>query len=143
MIGEKEGETVTKVIAVVCLVGCLATTGVVCSEVEEAAIADMIYAEAGDAPLICQLALAAVVFNRVRSQDYPNDVLSVLADRGAFPHYDASAAQKNSRTDEIMRIVRAAEFGFDPSFGATSFSFSAEESGVLHLAAGGMFFYGR
>lgn len=114
-----------------------------CTGLEERAIAEMICAEAGDAPLICRLALAAVVFNRVDSPDYPDNVLAVLADRGAFPNYDASAVVRGSDMTEVMRIVYAAEYGMDPSFGATSFSHEPTDSGVLHLAAGGMFFYGR
>ena len=102
----------------------------------------MICAEGGDCPLICKLALAAVVFNRVDSESYPDDVLGVLADAGAFPKYIASEGFSEYEINEALRFVYAAEYGIDPSFGAVRFS-REQLAGAPTLAAGGMFFYGN
>lgn len=110
--------------------------------VSERAIAEMICAEGGDCPLICRLALAAVVFNRVDLDGYPDDVPGVLADVGAFPKYADSKGFSDVEINEALHIVYAAEYGLDPSFGAVTFS-REQLGGTPTLAAGGMFFYCR
>lgn len=108
---------------------------------EEIAIAEMIAAEGEGYPVICKVALAALVLNRVDSELYPDDVLSVLADRGAFPKYESrSRAYTEDEINGALRYVYAAEYGFDPSFGALCYSADPDSPIIPSMCAGGMKF---
>ncbi len=50
-------------------------------------LVEAVYFEGRSEPLIGQMAIANVVLNRVRSSRYPNDVCSVVHQRGQFSYY--------------------------------------------------------
>ncbi len=83
-------------------------------------LARIIYAEARGEPYEGQVAVAAVVLNRVESRDFPNDIKSVLYQPGQFATVEdgqinltPGATAYNAAEDALN--------GEDPSFGALYF----------------------
>ena len=79
-------------------------------------LARVIYGEARGEPYKGQVAIGAVVLNRVKSPSFPNTVAGVIYQRGAF---DAvSDGQINLAPDETaVRAARDAINGWDPTNG--------------------------
>lgn len=79
-------------------------------------LARVIYGEARGEPYKGQVAIGAVVLNRVRSPEFPNTVAGVIYQRGAF---DAvSDGQINLAPDDTaVRAARDALNGWDPTNG--------------------------
>lgn len=79
-------------------------------------LARVIYGEARGEPYKGQVAIGAVVLNRVKSPSFPNTVAGVIYQRGAF---DAvSDGQINLAPDETaVRAARDALNGWDPTNG--------------------------
>ena len=79
-------------------------------------LARIIYAEARGEPYVGQVAVGAVVLNRVKSSSFPNTISGVIYQAGAF---DAvSDGQINlAPDDESIRAARDAMNGWDPSNG--------------------------
>ena len=77
----------------------------------------VIYGEARGEPYIGQVAVGAVVLNRVRSSSFPNTIAGVVYQSGAF---DAVAdGQVNLTPDNTARkAAQDALNGWDPSYGA-------------------------
>lgn len=79
-------------------------------------LAQLVYGEARGEPYKGQVAVAAVVLNRVDSPDFPNSLSGVIYQPGAF---DAVAdGQINSAPDEnCIKAARDAMNGWDPTGG--------------------------
>ena len=80
-------------------------------------LARAIYGEARGEPYTGQVAVAAVILNRVRSSKFPNTIAGVIYQSGAF---DAvSDGQINLTPDSTARkAAQDALNGWDPSYGA-------------------------
>lgn len=85
-------------------------------ETEVALLARLVSGEARGEPYIGQVAVAAVVLNRVRSDDFPNTVSGVIFQRGAFDAvWDGQFDM--TPTDSCIRAARDALNGWDPTGG--------------------------
>ena len=80
-------------------------------------LARVVYGEARGEPYTGQVAVAAVVLNRVKSSKFPNTISGVVYQSGAF---DAvSDGQINMTPDETAKkAAQDALNGWDPSYGA-------------------------
>ena len=80
-------------------------------------LAQLIYAESRGEPYKGQVAVAAVVLNRVESSKFPGSVAKVIYQRGAFSVVDDG--QINLAPDQnALSAARDALNGWDPSGGA-------------------------
>lgn len=80
-------------------------------------LAKTIYAEGRGEPYVGQVAIGAVVLNRVRSKDFPNTISGVVYQKHAFTA--VSDGQINlTPNDTAMKAARDAINGWDPSGGA-------------------------
>lgn len=89
----------------------------VASSNDVAILAKMITGEARGEPYIGQVAVGAVILNRVESKKFPNSVYGVCFQPGAF---DAIRDGQYFRppTQESLKAARAALNGWDPTYGA-------------------------
>ena len=79
-------------------------------------LARLVYGEARGEPYKGQVAVAAVVLNRVKSSKFPNSVSGVIYQSGAFSV--VSDGQINLRPDETaIKAARDAMNGYDPTNG--------------------------
>jgi len=80
-------------------------------------LAHLIYGEARGEPYIGQVAVGAVIMNRVKSSSFPNTISGVIYQKGAF---DAvSDGQINMTPDSTAKkAAQDAINGWDPSYGA-------------------------
>ena len=80
-------------------------------------LSHIIYAEARGEPYSGQVAVGAVVMNRVKSSSFPNSIAGVIYQKGAF---DAvSDGQINMTPDSTAKkAAQDAYNGWDPSYGA-------------------------
>lgn len=80
-------------------------------------LAHLIYGEARGEPYIGQVAVGAVIMNRVKSSSFPNTISGVIYQKGAF---DAvSDGQINMSPDSAAKkAAQDAINGWDPSYGA-------------------------
>ena len=79
-------------------------------------LARLVYAEARGEPYTGQVAVAAVVLNRVKSSSFPNTVSGVIYQAGAFSV--VSDGQINlSPNDTARRAASDALNGWDPTYG--------------------------
>ena len=80
-------------------------------------LAKLVYGEARGEPYTGQVAVAAVVLNRVKSSSFPNTIAGVIYQSGAF---DAvSDGQINMTPDSnAKKAAQDALNGWDPSYGA-------------------------
>ena len=79
-------------------------------------LARLVYAEARGEPYTGQVAVAAVVLNRVKSSSFPNTVSGVIYQAGAFSV--VSDGQINlSPNDTAKRAASDALNGWDPTYG--------------------------
>ena len=80
-------------------------------------LAKAIYGEARGEPYVGQVAVGAVIMNRVRSSKFPNTISGVIYQRGAF---DAvSDGQINLSPDATAKkAAQEALNGWDPTYGA-------------------------
>ena len=80
-------------------------------------LAKTIHAEGRGEPYTGQVAIGAVILNRVRSSQFPNTVSGVVYQKGAFTAVDDG--QINLEPNETaMRAARDAMNGWDPTGGA-------------------------
>ncbi len=80
-------------------------------------LARLVYAEARGEPYTGQVAVAAVVLNRVKSSSFPNTVAGVIYQAGAFSVVDDG--QINLTPDETARkAAQDAINGWDPTYGS-------------------------
>ena len=80
-------------------------------------LARIIYGEARGEPYTGQVAVGAVVLNRVRHSSFPNTIAGVIYQKGAF---DAVADGQINYTPNSTAIKAAQDAlnGWDPSYGA-------------------------
>ena len=87
-------------------------------ESELSILARLVSGEARGEPYIGQVAVAAVVLNRVRSDDFPDTVSAVIFQPGAFDAvWDGQFDM--IPTDSALRAARDAMNGWDPTGGCT------------------------
>ena len=80
-------------------------------------LAKAIYAEGRGEPYVGQVAIGAVIMNRIRSASFPNTVSGVVYQKGAFTAVDDG--QINLTPNETaMKAARDAINGWDPTGGA-------------------------
>ena len=79
-------------------------------------LAHLIYAEARGEPYKGQVAVGAVVLNRVKSSSFPNSVAGVIYQRGAFSVVDDGQINLSPNTTAV-NAARDALNGWDPTSG--------------------------
>ena len=80
-------------------------------------LARLVYGEARGEPYTGQVAVAAVVLNRVKSSKFPNSIAGVIYQPGAFDV--VSDGQINMPPDSTaIKAARDALNGWDPSYGS-------------------------
>lgn len=77
----------------------------------------MVYGEARGEPYAGQVAVAAVVLNRVKSSSFPNTIAGVIYQRGAFNVVDDGQINL-SPNSTAKKAAQDALNGWDPSYGA-------------------------
>lgn len=109
--------------------------GAVPSSVSETALlAALIQAEAGTQPYEGQLAVGAVVMNRVRSAGYPNTVLGVITQPGQFPpatNGTVSAIAARGAKASCVQAAQAAISGQSNIGGAVHFGRVGKAAGIV------------
>ena len=89
-------------------------------ESELSILARLVSGEARGEPYIGQVAVAAVVLNRVRSDDFPDTVSAVIFQPGAFDAvWDGQFDMTPTDSDSALRAARDAMNGWDPTGGCT------------------------
>lgn len=83
-------------------------------------LARLVRAEAGGEPYNAQVAVAAVVINRVKSSKFPNTITSVINSNNQFTPVQNGQINKPA-TDTNKKAVEEALYGKDPSNGALFF----------------------
>lgn len=79
-------------------------------------LARIVYAEARGEPYVGQVAIAAVVLNRVKSPDFPNSIAGVIYQPWAFTA--VNDGQINLTPDSTaMKAAKDALSGWDPTYG--------------------------
>lgn len=84
-------------------------------------ISRLVAAEARGEPFTGQVAVAAVVVNRVRDPRFPGTVNGVIYQPAAFSPIADGAFWRVTPTEEHLRAARYALNGWDPTYGATFF----------------------
>jgi len=109
--------------------------GAVPSAVSETTLlAALIQAEAGSQPYAGQLAVGAVVMNRVRSGAYPNTVMGVITQRGQFPpatNGTVSGIAARGPKASCVQAAKAAINGETNVGGALHFGRAGKANGVV------------
>lgn len=83
-------------------------------------LAHAVHAEAGAEPYEGQVAVAAVILNRVQSPSFPNTIAGVIYEPGAFESVDNGWIY-STPTDASYRAARDALNGWDPTYGCLFF----------------------
>lgn len=84
-------------------------------------ISRMVAAESRGEPFVGQVAVAAVIVNRVRNPHFPGTVNGVIYQPAAFSPILDGAFWRVTPTEEHLRAARYALNGWDPTSGATFF----------------------
>lgn len=84
-------------------------------------ISRMVAAESRGEPFEGQVAVAAVIVNRVRDPRFPGTVNGVIYQPWAFSPVADGAFWRVTPTEEHLRAARLALNGWDPSYGSTFF----------------------
>ncbi len=100
-------------------------SGVTWAEID--LLARLVTAEATGEPFVGQVAVAAVVLNRVRSPLFPNSIAAVIYQPGQFCPV-ANGLINRPASETALRAVRAALAGWDPTGGALFFFNPAKTS---------------
>ena len=94
----------------------LSSSGSSYSSSDEYLLARLVYAEARGEPYVGQVAVAAVVLNRVRSSSFPNTIAGVIYQPWAFSV--VNDGQINLSPDQnAINAARDAMNGWDPTYG--------------------------
>lgn len=80
-------------------------------------LARLVYGEARGEPYAGQVAVAAVVLNRVKSSSFPNTIAGVIYQKGAFNVVDDGQINL-SPNSTAKKAAQDALNGWDPSYGA-------------------------
>jgi N-acetylmuramoyl-L-alanine amidase len=81
----------------------------------------VVAAEAGGEPFVGQVAVAAVILNRIESPYFPNNLAGVIYQPLAFESVSNGLIWRVTELDESRRAVRDALRGWDPTYGAIYF----------------------
>lgn len=93
------------------------SSGTSSSSADETLLARLIYGEARGESYVGQVAVGAVVMNRIKSSSFPNTMSGVIYQKYAFTA--VSDGQINlTPNDTARRAARDAMNGWDPSYGA-------------------------
>lgn len=84
-------------------------------------LARVIAAEAQGEPFEGQVAVGAVILNRVNDPRFPNTLSGVIYQPHAFESVTNGLIWRRTPTDEAYRAARAALNGWDPTYGAVFF----------------------
>lgn len=98
-----------------------ATSGSVSRSDELELLARVVAAEAEGEPFEGQVAVAAVILNRVRDPRFPNTLSGVVYQPHAFESVSNGLIWRRTPSDEAYRAARAALNGWDPTQGALFF----------------------
>lgn len=79
-------------------------------------LARLVYGESRGEPYTGQVAVAAVVLNRVKSSSFPNTISGVIYQKGAFTAVDDGQIYLNPN-DTAIRAAKDALNGWDPTYG--------------------------
>ena len=105
-------------------------------------IARVIECTAPDASYTARQALAALILNRTEDPRFPDDVRSVIYERGVFECVDRVDFERVRPSDLSMKAARDALLGFDVSGGALYFKRGTlSESDGACLYHSGFLFY--
>lgn len=80
-------------------------------------LARLVYGEARGEPYTGQVAVAAVVLNRVNSSSFPNTIAGVIYQKGAFNVVDDGQINLSPNSTAV-KAAQDALNGWDPSYGA-------------------------
>jgi len=80
-------------------------------------LARLVYGEARGEPYTGQVAVAAVVLNRVNNSNFPNTIAGVIYQKGAFNVVDDGQINMSPNSTAI-KAAQDALNGWDPSYGA-------------------------
>ena len=80
-------------------------------------LARLVYGEARGEPYTGQVAVAAVVLNRVNSSSFPNTIAGVIYQKGAFNVVDDGQINMSPNSTAV-KAAQDALNGWDPSYGA-------------------------
>lgn len=83
-------------------------------------LARLVQGEAGGEPYLGKVAVAAVILNRVESDQFPNSIAGVIYQPNAFESISNGIAN-NSPTQESVKAAQDAMNGWDPSQGSLFF----------------------
>lgn len=85
-------------------------------------LARIVYAEAKGEPYLGQVAVAAVILNRVDSSDFPNTLAGVIYQPGAFePVMNGTINQDVPQDSTARKAAKEALNGYDPTGGCLYF----------------------
>ena len=84
-------------------------------------LARIISAEARGEPFLGQIAVGAVVLNRVNHPDFPNTIKDVIYEKGQFTPLRDGSFYRIKPNEEAYRAAREALAGNDPTKGALYF----------------------
>lgn len=122
----------------------LAASNAAVKEVDDLTLmAAIIYCEAGGEPYETQLAVGAVIMNRVQSSRYPNTIYEVLFQKGQFPPATngklARVISQGKATASCYKAAKAALAGEDNTNGCLRFNdYNGTQEGLRY---GGMVFW--
>ena len=89
---------------------------------ESELLARIVYAEAKGEPYLGQVAVAAVILNRIDSPDFPNTLAGVIYQPGAFePVMNGTINQDVPQDASARKAAREALNGYDPTGGCLYF----------------------
>jgi len=97
------------------------------SRVDLGRLARVVYSEAGGEPFNGQVAVAAVVLNRVDSPDFPDTIEKVIFAPGAFSTVAGGQYWKLPNAEAFKAAIQAAK-GIDPSNGGLYFNSAPAEN---------------
>lgn len=83
-------------------------------------LAHLVMGEAGQEPYMGKVAVAAVILNRVASDQFPNTLAGVIYQPNAFESITNGVAN-TTPTDECVRAAEDALNGWDPTYGCLFF----------------------
>lgn len=84
-------------------------------------LARVIAAEARGEPLAGQVAVGAVILNRVQDPSFPNTIHGVIYQPGAFESVSNGLIYRRTPNEQELRAALIAVHGWDPTYGANYF----------------------
>lgn len=110
------------------------------SDLELDMLARLIESEAGKEGLQAMTAVGAVVMNRVMSKGYPDSILQVIWDAGAFYTVDDGSFIESKASDLAYRAAEDAMIGIDPTDGALYVFHNTTKNRTVTLKCGDIYF---